>query len=184
MAGKPRASCPLFLPAQIFPQRQIIKSDFPAFFSDVMPLWFGLIPVGCTKGSWAIWSVILQLWLKHRNSHLVEDASLARARSLWTLAAHVQRRRWYQMQLTLFVPPNVKSFLSLSLSLSNLPCLPPSLLLFFSLRWKMPSVNVYLLRLCKLYIYSTSIQLAWGKKKKFTLNSRGIHVFIFRPNIA
>lgn len=77
MTGKPRVLCPRFLPAQIFPQRQIIKSDFPAFFSDVMPLWSGLIPGGCTKGSAAIWSVILQLWLKHRNFHLVEDASLS-----------------------------------------------------------------------------------------------------------
>lgn len=54
MAGKPKASCPLFLSAQIFPQHQIIKSDFPAVFSDVMPLWFGLIPGGCTKGNAAI----------------------------------------------------------------------------------------------------------------------------------
>lgn len=28
MAGKPRALCPFFLPAQIFPERQIIKSGF------------------------------------------------------------------------------------------------------------------------------------------------------------
>lgn len=31
-----------------------VKSDFPAVLSDVMPLWFGLIPGGCTKGSAAI----------------------------------------------------------------------------------------------------------------------------------
>lgn len=38
-----------------------------------MPLWFGLIPGGCTKGSAAIWSVTLQLWLKRRNFHLAEE---------------------------------------------------------------------------------------------------------------
>lgn len=112
MAGKPKASCPLFLSAQIFPQHQIIKSDFPSVFSDVMPLWFGLIPGGCTKGNAAIWSVILQLWLKHRNFHLGEDASLSR--SLWTLAAHVHRRRCYWMKLAISIPADVKSFLSFS----------------------------------------------------------------------
>lgn len=41
MAGKPRASCPLFLPAQIFPQRQIIKSDFSCllFWCDAIVVW-------------------------------------------------------------------------------------------------------------------------------------------------
>lgn len=154
MAEKPKASCLFFLPAQIFPQRQIIKSDIPAVFSDVMPLWFGLIPGGCTKGSAAIWSVILQLWLKHRNFHLGEDDSLSPPLALNSRRAHVQRRRWYQMQLTIFVPADVKSFLSLSSSSS----LHPLLLLSFFSPWKknviLQSVNVFFPRLYKWYFFS------------------------------
>lgn len=76
MAGKPRARCPLFpvcLDISTAPDNKV--EFFPAVFSDVMPLWFGLIPGGCTKGSAAIWSVIPQLWVKLRNFHLGEDAS-------------------------------------------------------------------------------------------------------------
>lgn len=41
MAGKPRALCPFFLPAQIFPERQIIKSGFSCllFWCDAIVVW-------------------------------------------------------------------------------------------------------------------------------------------------
>lgn len=78
MAGKPRARCPLFpVCSDISTASDNKVGFFPAVFSDVMPLWFGLIPGGCTKGSAAIWSVIPQLWVKLRNFHLGEDASLS-----------------------------------------------------------------------------------------------------------
>lgn len=55
MAGKPRTRCPLFpVCSDISTASDNKVGFFPALFSDVMPLWFGLIPGGCTKGSAAI----------------------------------------------------------------------------------------------------------------------------------
>lgn len=93
MAGKPRARCPLFLVCSDISTASDNKVEFfPAVFSDVMPLWFGLIPGGCTKGSAAIWSVIPQLWVKLRNFHLGEDASpsLSLSVSLSHMRAHTR----------------------------------------------------------------------------------------------
>lgn len=101
-----------------------------------MPLWFGLIPGGCAKGSTAIWSVTLQLWLKRRNFHFAEDAapSLSLNTRRTCAAQKVISNATHPLRLC-----NVKSFVfSLALSDPPPPPQPPSLLLclllsFFSM---------------------------------------------------
>lgn len=156
MAGSPSASCPLFPPCTDISTATDNKVWFSCrlFWCDAIVVWAN--SRGLYKGK-----------LSHLKCHTAAVAEAQEfpfsrgcfclSRSLWTLVAHVQRRRWYQMQLTIFVPANVKSFLSLS----NSPFLSLSLLLcFFSLWWKTSIYRVWMC-ICRgcanyicLYIFS------------------------------
>lgn len=71
----------LYPSAWIFPQRRIIKSDFPVLLSDVMPLWVWVNSKGLYKEKW--------MYLK---CHPAAGAWLS-----YSPSAHVHGRGWYQI---------------------------------------------------------------------------------------
>lgn len=71
----------LYPSAWIFPQRRIIKSDFPVLLSDVMPLWVWVNSRGLYKEKW--------MYLK---CHPAAGAWLS-----YSPSAHVHGRGWYQI---------------------------------------------------------------------------------------
>lgn len=86
--------------AWIFPQRRIIKSDFPALLSDVMPLWVWVNSRGLYKEKW--------MYLK---CHPAAGAWLS-----YSPSAHVHGRGWYQISSSNLHRGRCRFFLDLAVA--------------------------------------------------------------------